>query len=761
MIRRHDSIRRGPSTLIEMPRTIRPLIFAVACALAALIPAAASAATAHPATSRTAESATARAELRLVLPLAADTAALSRYSSAVSTPGNALYHHYESIAWLARHFGVSPASAARAVAYLKAHGASDVKLDATGLFIDATLRTATAERLFGTALVVHADRAGAYTTPRNSATIPAALKGVVTGVVGLDTQSVVASPAVQHVPASVLSRNPFSSISASSITSSATEPTGTSGYLKSGAPPFTSSDGTQSGCLAGQSTGGFTPNQYLDAYDYNTVQGAGVEGQGERVALIEVDGFRRSNINAFDSCFGLPQPHIQVFRTSRAVSNSGLPAGGEATLDLEVLSAAAPGLKQVDVYESTQDISSVLESLTAPLENPGYKPQVISASLGLCEAQVREAVGLAGIRDTEAALEDASDSGISVLAASGDDGSSDCTDADSETALPVPVLAANFPASSPYVTAVGGTNFVLNSANQITYQEVWNDGAQAPGSAGGGGFSSVFPRPGYQLSVNTTRYRALPDVSGLADIAPGYDIYCTASPDCINVENSDPWQPVGGTSASTPLLAGGLALIDQELREHRQQSLGLVNPLLYALGENTADAPQVFDDVTQGSNDVGPFIRASHEPVGGYSAGVGFDEASGWGSVNLAGLSEFALEATPAIVNVTQLVPSNTGAAVAGYIADRVNCSGKCQIGAYARITIGLGKPLIQYSGLYSLPRAGFKLVKIPIQGVELAKVRAAYRTHRRVTAAVVGAIVDAGGNIESQTPARQVVLSP
>ena len=119
----------------------------------------------------------------------------------------------------------------------------------------------------------------------------------------------------------------------------------------------------------------------------------------------------------------------------------------------------------------------------------------------------------------------------------------------------------NFPSSSPWVTSVGGTNFDLNPQNQILRQAVWNDAATIPGSAAGGGFSELFTRPSWQDGVVSSPWRADPDVAMLADVSPGYAVYCTAQQDC----EGHGWLNFGGTSAATPLLAGGFAMIDEML----------------------------------------------------------------------------------------------------------------------------------------------------------------------------------------------------
>ncbi len=735
----------------------RLLIPAVLCALLGLIPATAMARTVPPA-------ATPAGSLSLVLPLAARTAALQRYATRVATPTDPEYRHYRSIAWLSAHFGAGARAEAQVVSYLRAHGATRVRVDATGLFVDATLPRARAAALFSTRLTRRGSRADAYTAPATRVTIPAALRGTVTGVVGLNTRPILASPALQRARTSA--GTPDSADSAADARA-----TGQSAFTSLSAPitqtdvdegsGYKTATGTTSGCAAARKVGGFTPNQYLHAYAFDGLQGAGTAGQGERVALIEVDGFKKSDIQKFATCFGLSLPKIVAFRANQAVTKAGLAPGGEATLDLEVLDAAAPKLSEIDVYESSSDIASALASMTAPLQNSGYKPEVISASLGLCEPQVRQAIGLSGMSDVEAALEEAAASGISMLAASGDDGSSDCVNSTSANAEPLSKLAVNFPASSPWITSVGGTNLVLDSANVIQSASVWNDDAASPGSAGGGGTSTVFKRPAYQAAVVKGAYRVEPDVALLADIGPGFDVYCSAQPECVSdlPGQQDPWQSVGGTSAATPLLAGGLALVDELLRQHKQQGLGQVNPLLYKLGTNPASASLVFSDVTVGSNDVGPFI-SSGKPLGCCSAATGFDSASGWGGVNLVNLASAALTAQPAIVGVTQTVPANRGAVARGVLYDRVTCDGACEIGALARIKIRGAKTVTLYSGLYHLTAAGSKTLKIPITPREQGVMEAALAKHGKVSASIIGAIVDPAGNIERRTPAKSVSLT-
>jgi hypothetical protein len=246
-------------------------------------------------------------------------------------------------------------------------------------------------------------------------------------------------------------------------------------------------------------------------------------------------------------------------------------------------------------------------------------------------------------------------------------------------------------------------------------------------------------------------------VAMLADVAPGYAIYCSAQGACIGPGQTNPWQGVGGTSAATPLLAGGFAIVDQALRLNGKQGLGLANPLLYQIGGNPAAAPTVFSDVTTIGNDVGPFINLSGTPLGCCTAGPGYDDASGWGSVNLQGFATAALAAQPAIVNISLTVPPGQQPVQARQIKTTVTCTGKCVAGSFATIAIGHLKPFKIYSSLHPLTAAGSASAPIKLTGAPLRALRSALKGHFKITASIVGAIVDAGGNIERRTPTQVI----
>ncbi len=681
--------------------------------------------------------AAANGSVALALPLKADLTGLEKFAAIVSNPKSPRYGQYDSIPNLAKRFGAPAAERARVLDYLTRAGATGVKVDVTGLFADATMKVGQAGRLFGTTLgnfrtAAAGPRGATFMAPETGVRIPAALHSDVTGVVGLDTQPLFGS----STPAASSNEAFAHKAAAPGNESTADE----SGYLQR--------TGTAAGCAEAVSQSGFTPNQYLTAYNYLPLQASGLEGQGERVALIEIDGFRYSDLRNFSKCFGLATPAINGFGVGL---KKPLAPGGESTLDLEVLDAAAPKLKAVDVYESRPSAVDVLHSLTAPLSNAGSKPDVISASLGSCEEATHLTIGDSGLRHVEGALALAAASGISVLASSGDDGSSACLTPDGR---PLPGLAVSYPASSPFVTGVGGTNFALDANNHIVSEEVWND-SPLVNASGGGGFSDLFKRPSYQNGFVLAAHRGVPDVSMLADVAPGYEIYCTAKGDCIGQGHNSPWTQVGGTSAAAPLLAGGLALVDQALRRGHREDIGLANPLLYTI-DHSASAASVISDIVANNNDLGSSLIG--RPFGCCTAGAGFDEASGLGSINLAGLAFEAGTMVPAIVNVGLSVPAQRDPVAAKHLLARVSCSGHCLMGAYTRIRIGRSpKVITKYSSVFLLKHGGHKTIKIGLDKTTVGKLHGALAHRQKVTATIFGAILDPSGNIESRTRGKDL----
>ena len=436
-------------------------------------------------------------------------------------------------------------------------------------------------------------------------------------------------------------------------------------------------------------------------------------------------------------------------------TKTALPPGGETTLDLEVLTAAAPGLAHIQVWENNGNAAQVDASFVDPLVQVGTKPQVISASLGLCEPYMYQGFHAAGINSLERDLELAASTGITVDASSGDSGSADCP---SNNGSPQDALAVNYPASSPFVTGVGGTNFLLNANNTISDEIVWNDTTVQLG-AGGGGLSDLFNRPSYQDGVVGVNQRAVPDISMLADSYPGYAIYCTAGPpDC---GQKGPWTEVGGTSAAAPLFAGGAALVDQYLNHEGHEELGFVNPLLYAIGKTASVANLVYNDVTAYGNDVGPYIPGGNgQLLGCCTAGPGFDDASGWGSIDLPNFALAAKAALPKFGDVSVHFVTPQRPVAAHELKVDVHCTQPCLGIVEAGIEVGNKVIGSLESKLVRISHKGTKVavVKFPV-GIE-SKLRNALAHHKRITIRMLGAAVDSRGNIAKVTAVRSLTVT-
>ena len=187
--------------------------------------------------------------------------------------------------------------------------------------------------------------------------------------------------------------------------------------------------------------------------------------------------------------------------------------------------------------------------------------------------------------------------------------------------------SASWPATSPWVLAAGGTNLTLDSTNAIESSGVWNDTTYpkpyTQTAAGGGGVSALEDRPWWQpATASQSTYRMVPDVAAFADASPGYTIICSKAVQGCGPSSGQTIAYVGGTSAAAPLVAGMIALWDQQAQKSGLPRPGFVPPLLYSIAK---DAPESFLDITVGTNTVFSGVSCC-------KAAKGFDMASGLGS---------------------------------------------------------------------------------------------------------------------------------
>jgi kumamolisin len=348
----------------------------------------------------------------------------------------------------------------------------------------------------------------------------------------------------------------------------------------------------------------YKPTQVAAAYEYPT----GADGTGQCIALLELGGgFRQTDLQAYFSSLGVtPAPSVLAVGVDGGTNAPGDANGadGEVMLDIEV-SGAIAARATIAVYFAPNTDRGFIDGLVAAMHDKTNRPSVVSISWGSPESGWTQQA----INGLNQALQDAGMLGITVCVAAGDGGSSDGgTDG---------LAHADFPASSPFALACGGTRLEATSKGAAT-ETVWNDGAD--GGATGGGVSDVFGLPTWQQGAGVPKSanpghkvgRGLPDVAGNADPETGYEIRVDGQ---VMV--------IGGTSAVAPLVAALVALLNQKLNRR----IGYLNPTLYT----TAAIHGAFRDVTQGNN-------------GAYSARAGWDACTGWGSPNgaklLAALSQ-------------------------------------------------------------------------------------------------------------------------
>ncbi len=542
-----------------------------------------------------------------------NAAELKAYATEISSPHSKMRGHFLTSDQAANIFGASPSAQNAVIAYMQQAGFQVTKTYNNRLLIDFKGTFGQAEKAFQIQINNYRSPAGRkYFATESDPSVPASISSYIQGIIGLDNARV-----YKH-----LSTYNTTGVRAKAV-SATTCPTASSGL-------------------------GYLPSQIATAYNLNGMYAAGFHGEGQKVALFELDDFAPSDISAYTGCFGGSSVSI-----NRVLVNGGTgvaPGAGaiEVELDMELILSGAPALSELRVYEAANNTVDAVDEY-AQIANDGLS--VVSTSWGSCESS-----GFAqSVYTTESnifafsAIE-----GQSVFAAAGDSGSNDCGNATPTTP------SVDDPASQPFVTAVGGTTLTLNNDNSYHSESVWNQGR---GIGGGGGVSNVWPMPSWQQGpgvINTTyssgtpcnvasgNYcRQVPDVSLDADPHTGYVMYCTAGSICSSFSN--PWFPIGGTSAAAPMWAVMATLANHKFAHDGFTKLGFLNPLIYQIGQSNLGTSYSndFQDVQVGNN------YTTGDGKNEYPAGLNYDMASGWGSYNALNLAaDLESLAKPSATNV-------------------------------------------------------------------------------------------------------------
>jgi kumamolisin len=443
---------------------------------------------------------------------------------------------------LAKDYGAAPGDIAKVKAFAAAHGLTVVREDPAARSVSLSGTIAQFQTAFGVKLEHYQHHtAGQFRGRTGTISVPDDLHGIVQAVLGLDNRP---------------QARPHFRIR----------------------PPFHPAKAHQAS---------FTPPQLASLYQFP--QG---DGSGECVGIIELGGgYNTSDFKTYFASLGVASPTVKSVDVDQGSNQpSGDPNGpdGEVTLDIEIVGAIAPGAT-IAVYFTQNSDAGFIDAVSRAVHDTSNNPSVVSISWGGPESSWTSQ----SLQAFNSVLQSAAALGVTVCVASGDSGSSD----GSGTA------AVDFPASSPYVLACGGTSLTA-SGTSISREVAWNDGAQ--GGASGGGVSRAFPVPVWQQGLSATSSsgartalsgRGVPDVAGDASPVTGYNVLIDGTQTVV-----------GGTSAVAPLWAALIARINAA----KGQPSGFVNPKLYK-------APGVCNDITQGNN-------------GSFAASPGWDACTGLGS---------------------------------------------------------------------------------------------------------------------------------
>jgi subtilase family serine protease len=400
-----------------------------------------------------------------------------------------------------------------------------------------------------------------------------------------------------------------------------------------------SSPPTPDQCLAEAGGRCLTPAGLRAAYDLDGLYAGGTTGAGVTIGIVDSFGSPtiQSDIDVYDQQYGLPPITVHVITpagTPPAFDRSSTDMqgwAGETTLDVEVAHTIAPGAA-----------ITLIETPTSETEGLAGFPQIIQAENYVISHHLVDVLSQsfaateptftspAQVRQLSAEVYPAAKAaGVTVLSSSGDSGPTDVM-LDQKTLYTTPEV--DWPASDPLVTSVGGTMLNIGADGSRQGQDAAWGGV--PGAdAGGGGRSTIFPRPTFQASVAGVvgDHRGVPDIALDAANSSGLITYSSfAGPD---------WDIGGGTSQAAPLMAGIVALADDQAHGR----VGYLNDVLYGTLDKEPNGGIV--DITQGSNDLVD-ADGSQDPVPGYQAVAGYDLATGLGTIDGG-------EFVPALVKAT------------------------------------------------------------------------------------------------------------
>ena len=519
-----------------------------------------------------------------------DEAGAAAAARAASTPGGAGYRQYLTPAQFRRQFAPSQSDVGVVKSWLQSQGFTVVYTPSNNLYVSAEGTVAQAAAAFGVQFGEYAVDGLTLRAPSSDVSVPASLAGVVDAVVGLDQSSELVH--YDHVapdaPPSAGFRNarPCSAYWGEQLATTL--------------PAYNGKTFPWAPC-------GYTPAQLQGAYGLSAVHASGITGAGQTVAVIDAYASPTivNDVNTYSARHGLPTFTANQFAQVVAPGtfhhpergNRQDPQGwyGEETLDIEAVHSMAPAAKIVYVGapNNFQDLDAALNHVV----DRGLA-QIVTNSYGWST----ELLPAGFVKPYNDILIQAAAEGIGVYFSSGDNG---------DETLVEGYRTADWPASSPWVTAVGGTSLGVGASNDYLFETGWGTERSilangAWGSltwlyGGGGGTSRLFPEPSYQVGVADKfagilggNGRVLPDVSVVGDPTTGMLVGQTQT--FSDGTYYDEYR-IGGTSLSSPLLAGMMALADQAAGAPH----GFANPAFYALAGTSAYRDVVSPKSTMGA----------------------------------------------------------------------------------------------------------------------------------------------------------------
>lgn len=571
---------------------------------------------------------------------AAQQSALDTLVAAQQNPASPLYHQWITPDQYAAQFGVASADIAAVKTWLEQQGFSvdSVSRSQNSIFFSGTAGQVAAA--FGAPLHYYltpgtaTQPAATHFAPSADLTLPAALSSSVLAIGNLSSFRPRSHLSLRHTPTAQ--------------------------------PAFTSSQ-TGSHFL--------TPGDIATIYDITPAYSAGFTGSNQSIAVVGQSEVILSDIANFQSAVGIaaktPIPVLVPSTGTPQIYADGDEA--ESDLDLEYSSTIAKGAQVYFVYAGNDNNADVFNSIQYAIDE--RIAPIISSSYGDCEPQLGQSL----YTQYNSWLEQAAAQGQTVISAAGDDGSTDCYGSYKRTdTTDNEQLAVDFPASSQYVTAMGGSEFpaadvastnstyfdaesttdIISSAKSYIPEMVWNDDTSSdpadPLASGGGGVSIFTAQPTWQagtisgVAIPTSGgKRMLPDISLTASPANAPFAFCTSDTtfwasgqkascnDGLRDSSSQDLTIGGGTSFDAPIFAGLVALINQSRNSTGQ---GVVNSTLYSLAATSAYST-AFHDITSGGNQcTAGTAYCSSAGESNYAAATGYDEASGLGSIDFNNL---------------------------------------------------------------------------------------------------------------------------